>query len=139
VHIRALPAEAQILLDGGKVENPFDANFPRSDVRHSLLVKAPGYRAETQWISFGADSNLDIALQKGSGSHERKVALPAPPPVAGEPKPAPETKPEVKVAKPESKPEPKPAAKAETKPDAKPEAKPVYKGTKGKLITEFPE
>ncbi len=124
VVIRATPPQAQLLLDGGKVGNPFDASFPRGDVRHELTVKAPGHRTETQWITFEVDRTLDVALQKGSGTH-RVAALPTPP--SKTPSPVAAVKP------PETRP-------AEAKPpESKPaDGKPVYKGTKGKLITEFP-
>jgi serine/threonine-protein kinase len=93
VSIRATPPSAQLLLDDAPVPNPFTGQFPRGDLRHRLVVKAPGYRSEARWIAFDADRDLDIALVKGAGG----------------------------------------AATTDTK------SPPIYKGTKGKLITEFPE
>jgi eukaryotic-like serine/threonine-protein kinase len=121
ITLRTIPANAQVTLDDAKLQNPFEGSFPRSDARHRIEVKAPGYRTEAQWVTFDADRNLEIALVRGSGTHEAKVKLPAPPPTTAPPT----------VATPTTKP-------AET-PKTKPDEKPVYKGTKGKLITEFPE
>jgi hypothetical protein len=134
VTIRTLPANATVLLDGAKLDNPFSGSFPLSDARHRLEVKAPGHRTETQWIVFDQDRALEVPLQKGSGSHEQPVVkgkLPSPPRV--EDKPPPSTAPVITRKPDEKKPD-------EKKPDDKrPDEKPVYKGTKGKLITEFPE
>ena len=71
-------------------------------MRHRLVVKAAGFRTETDWITFDADRELLVKLEKGSGTHERD----------------------------------KPTG---TQPRTTPDGKPIYKGTKGKLITEFPE
>jgi serine/threonine-protein kinase len=100
VRIKTVPADAVVLLDEAKVSNPFDGKFARGDVKHRIVVKAPGYRTEAEWITFEADRDLEIKLEKGGGTHERGTK-----PVAA----TPET------------------------------GKPIYKGTKGKLITDFPD
>jgi hypothetical protein len=101
--IKTVPADAQLLIDDAKVSNPFSGKFPKGDVRHRLVVKAAGFRTESDWITFDADRELVVKLEKGSGTHER-------------------TKPPVTAAQPHDN-----------------DGKPIYKGTKGKLITEFPE
>jgi hypothetical protein len=101
--IKTVPADAQVLLDDARVANPFVGRFARGDVRHRLVVKANGYRSESQWITFDNDRDLIVKLEKGSGAPEQ------------------------------------PQQKDQKKPESAPEGKPIYKGTKGKLITTFPE
>ncbi len=134
--IRAQPATAELYLDNAKIDNPYDAHFPRSDAKHHLVGKAPGHRAESSWISFDQDHELTVTLVKGSGTHDMPRKLPSPPPVT-EPVVAnkSETKPEIKKPEPKKPPETKPIVA--DKPDNPDKA--VYKGTKGKLITEFPD
>jgi serine/threonine-protein kinase len=126
--IRTTPPTAEIRIDDAKVANPFEGDFPKNDLRHRIEVKASGFRSEAEWVTFEQDRALEIALVKGSGTHEssKHAKLPAPPPSTA---PAP-------VAAAPSKPEPKAESKKEEKAD--PNTK-IYKGTKGKLITDFPE
>ena len=132
VTIKAAPPDAQISLDGAKVPNPFDGNFQRNDVRHEIVVKAPGHRSESQWVTFEADRTVEVTLQKGSGTHEsKKVALPTLPKAPDEKAATPAEKPTVA-----EKPAQKPVEKAaEKKPD---DGKTIYKGTKAKILTDFP-
>jgi serine/threonine-protein kinase len=109
VTIRIEPAGAEVLLDDARLPLPFDGTFPRSNLRHRLLARAPGYRSEAEWVTFDADRALDLHLQRGAGSHERKPAAPAD---------------EHRAAATGARPEP---------------GKPVYKGTKGTLITDYPD
>ena len=51
---------------------PFDGSFPRGDLRHHLVVRAPGYRTEAQWITFDGDRALDRA--QGSARRARRSA-----------------------------------------------------------------
>ena len=69
------------------------------------MIKANGYRSETEWITFDSDKELVVKLEKGSGTHERV----------------------------------KPTAQNPAPPEVGPDGKPIYKGTKGKLITTFPD
>jgi hypothetical protein len=117
ITIHTQPAEAELLLDDAPVPNPFSGSFPKSDLRHRLVVKAPGHRSEAEWLVFDGDHTLDIQLARGAGAldvegHKRAAAFPTTPPVhAGTP----------------------------THSAHSSDPKPVYRGTKGKLITEFPE
>jgi serine/threonine-protein kinase len=103
LRVRTVPADAQLFLDDAAVANPFSGKFPRNDVKHRLTVKAAGYRSESEWLTFEADRTVTIALQKGSGTHEKKPTETA------------------------------------QQPEVDTHGKPIYKGTKGKLITTFPE
>jgi eukaryotic-like serine/threonine-protein kinase len=105
--IKTTPPDAQLLLDDAKVPNPFSGKFPKGDVRHRLVVKASGYRTESEWVIFDGDKDLQIKLEKGSGTHERNKPVAQTPENSGSP--------------------------------LGPDGKPIYKGTKGKLITTFPE
>jgi serine/threonine-protein kinase len=74
--IKTTPANAQLSIDDAHVPNPFSGKFPRGDMRHRLVVKAPGYRTEAEWIIFDGDKTIDVTLQKGSGTHERSNVKP---------------------------------------------------------------
>jgi serine/threonine-protein kinase len=150
VTIRTLPANAEVSLDEAPVANPFDADVPRGSTKHHVMVKAAGYKPDSQWITFDEDRKIEVSLQRELAppvaAHEHKGAKPAAkptPPRVTESKPVappPATKPPAVAPAPSPPPAPPPAAPAPAV--AKPEHKndkPVYKGTKGKLITDFPE
>jgi serine/threonine-protein kinase len=136
VTIKTQPPGAQLLLDDAPIANPFDGKFAKSDVKHRLTAKLSGFRTESDWITFDADRAIALTLTKGSDPVGTKK-LPSPPPTTPDrpttPGPTPTTSP--KATEPTA-----PTGKDKTAPD-KPDKgeKPVYKGTKGKLITEFPE
>jgi serine/threonine-protein kinase len=126
VSIKVMPPTAQLLLDDAPITNPFDGRFAKSDVKHRLTARLAGYKTETDWITFDSDRTIALSLQKGSDV-PTKGKLPSLPTTTGDPK----------ATDPKATDHGKTAVDKPDKPD-KPE-KPVYKGTKGKLITEFPE
>jgi len=91
VKISVAPASATVLLDDTKLTTPFDGSFQRGDVRHHLVVSAPGYRTEGQWVTFDADRAIEVKLARGSGSTDRKPPRPAPQPQP-QPQPQPDDK-----------------------------------------------
>ncbi len=111
--IHTEPPTALVTIDDAPVANPFTGEFPKSDVRHRLQAKATGYQNQAQWIAFDGDHELTLTLLRVPPPHEA------------------EAHPHGHDAK---------AVAGDPKGDAKTDnGKPVYKGTKGKLITEFPE
>jgi eukaryotic-like serine/threonine-protein kinase len=142
--IEATPRAAEILLDGARVTNPFRGTVSRSSTQHHVEVSAPGYAAESRWITFDDDRELVIPLVL-----EPSPSAPAPPdkPRAAS---ATATRPPVTKRAPSTSaaPVPKPvpeigSAAAVTPPPPPPPSsgsaeRPTYKGTKGKIITEYP-
>ena len=126
ISIKASPPEAQITLDDAPVANPFVGTFPRGDVRHRVVVKARGHRSEAAWVLFDEDRELEYALKRGSGTHEGE---------AGGQRPTSDKTAAVPTSSPSpsSPPSAQPGS-AETEPTTT-----TYKGTKGKLITTFPD
>ncbi len=111
--IHTEPATALITVDDAPVSNPFTGSFPKSDVRHHVMARATGYQNQAQWLAFDTDHELTMTLLR-----------------------APAIVPHEQVRHDH---ETKVDATNVAKPDVKSDGKPVYKGTKGKLITEFPE
>ncbi len=119
VTISVQPASAEVLLDDAKVTLPFDGTFPRSDRPHRVVARAPGYRGEAEWVTFDGDRAIDLKLAKGHGSHERKTTTTATTTTQAAPNGT-----AVTTKNPTNHPDP---------------GKPVYKGTKGTLITDYPD
>jgi serine/threonine-protein kinase len=123
--IRTIPPTAVLTLDDQKIDNPFEGSFAKSDVRHTLVVKAPGYKSESQLVTFDGDHAIEVALERGKD------------PKPGTGKPGPQVK--VDPPKPPDPQKPPEVVKGDPpKPDPG-KGKVIYKGTKGTLITDFPE
>ena len=61
----AAPQEATLFLDGKPlVGNPYQALLPKDARTHELRAEAPGYVTQTQSVSLGSASNLDLTLAK---------------------------------------------------------------------------
>jgi serine/threonine-protein kinase len=61
VKIAASPTDAEILLDGAKLDgNPFAGQFPKDPALHRLEVRSLGRRTEARMISL--DQNLDLLI-----------------------------------------------------------------------------
>ncbi|MDQ3340546.1 MAG: PEGA domain-containing protein, partial [Myxococcota bacterium] len=129
LRIETVPRDAEIVLDDAVVGNPFDGRFSRSELRHRMQVRAPGYKTDSRWVTFDDDQTLVITLEKDGVAEAKPVraSRPAKTTVAV---PA-VTKPPTEISKPADS---KPATTA----PATPGAKATYKGTKGSIITEYP-
>lgn len=64
VKISATPADAEILLDGAKLDgNPFAGQFPKDPALHRLELRCLGRRTEARMINLDQDLDLLIALE----------------------------------------------------------------------------
>ena len=95
--LRVVPSSAQLYIDDVAVSNPYVADRARETAMHRWRADAPGYAAKSSTLSFGADVDLEIALDRdpsvAAGSHgvilARPPSLPSPAPQAsGEAAPA---------------------------------------------------
>lgn len=80
IKIAASPADAQIYLDGAKLDsNPFKARLPKDAALHRLEVKCVGRLDETRLIRFDQDLDLLVSLQKDPAiRRSTNAAAPAP-------------------------------------------------------------
>lgn len=63
LRVRALPAEARILLDGAALDgNPFAGVLPADSSTHELRIEAPHHVTRRQSITLDQDLTLDVAL-----------------------------------------------------------------------------
>jgi serine/threonine-protein kinase len=117
LEVRATPATAQLTLDGKPLGNPYAGELPLDHDIHQIVAQAPGYKKDARTLVLDRDHALDVALER-----EAMPARPKPHPLAQPGKPP-------ATAQPPSQPQ--------VKTDES--GKPIYKGTKGTLITDFPE
>jgi eukaryotic-like serine/threonine-protein kinase len=82
LRISAEPANAEILLDGAKLEsNPFHGQLAKDSALHRLEVRAAGRRSDVRMIHLDQDLQLHIELNAWGGSGAA-VAAPATPAAA---------------------------------------------------------
>jgi hypothetical protein len=97
LRLRVVPSSAQLYVDDAAVSNPYVADRARETAMHRWRAEAPGYAAKSSTLSFGADVDMEIALDRdpsvAGGPHgvilARPPSLPSPAPQAsGEAAPA---------------------------------------------------
>jgi hypothetical protein len=79
VSVVAYPNDAQLFLDGRRIDNPFVQELAANNDSHRLEASADGYQASAQVVSFERDVQVVLELQK-SGTLRRTrgaVARPA--------------------------------------------------------------
>ena len=112
IRIATTPPTAELLIDGRRRANPFNAQLPYSEDMHSIEVRAPGFVTVMQDLDLSLTQEINLALERGSGTQDRRTARPSAP-TAG---PAPqETSPSGTPA-----PAPTPTATANPEPVARP-------------------
>lgn len=127
VQISTLPPDAEVLLDGEPISNPFDGEFERDKAAHELVVRREGFEetkrkmvlnsAQRIFIPLTAlSSEKDEAREPESERAEPRQMRPvsAAPRVAPPPKPTPEPAPEP-APNPAPAPAPEPAPTTELK------------------------
>jgi serine/threonine protein kinase len=67
LQLSALPANAELLLDGAKLEaNPFTGEMPQDSALHRFEARAPGRRTEARMVRFDHDLTLHVELVTAS-------------------------------------------------------------------------
>jgi eukaryotic-like serine/threonine-protein kinase len=137
--VRTTTPGARILVDGKEQANPYGEDLPNDGRVYDVEVSAPGYATYREKVTLDQPRTVVPALvaerptRAGKERHASHGRLPAAPP--GTPDPAPVERPAAKSDAPGH-------VKAEArKSEAAPKddkGAPIYKGTKGKLITDFP-
>ncbi len=82
INLDVEPKDATVEIDGVPVQGT-SLRLPRSSVKHTLTVRAPGYGIETREISAADNGALAIALKRAPGAAGKAGPLPraaAPPP-----------------------------------------------------------
>ncbi len=63
LRLQAIPAEAQITLDGEPLTNPYQATRAADSETHELVFSLDGYKPQTRSIHFSQNSELSIVLE----------------------------------------------------------------------------
>jgi hypothetical protein len=130
--VRSAAAGAQLFVDGKTVPNPYGEDLPADGRVYDVRIEAPGFLPFHDKITLnGPQTVAPVLVADAHKGQDKKNTdhgghrLPAAPP----------TPPEAIAKKTEARSEAKSDA---PKVEGKDEKTPIYKGTKGKLITEFP-
>ncbi|HVK70537.1 MAG TPA: hypothetical protein VM694_39055, partial [Polyangium sp.] len=90
--VRAIPAQAELFLDGAHLPtNPFTGKFPADGASHRVHAEARDHRSAAQIVTFDKDTKLELVLEPKSGAAqasnttgddppEEPAATPTPPP-----------------------------------------------------------
>lgn len=77
LQLSATPAEAELVLDGAKLEgNPFSGQLPKDAALHRLEVRAPGRKGEARMVRLDADLTLHIELGFASAPSGNPAKVP---------------------------------------------------------------
>jgi serine/threonine-protein kinase len=69
ITVRAIPAHADVFLDGARLPtNPFTGKFPADGVSHRLHAEAVDYRIAGKIVTFDRDGSIELVLEAKSGS-----------------------------------------------------------------------
>jgi serine/threonine-protein kinase len=83
LQLSTLPANAELFLDGAKLEgNPFSGQLTKDGALHRLEVRAPGRKTDTRMINLDDDLQLHIELRPLPASAATPEPSGAPPSVA---------------------------------------------------------
>jgi serine/threonine-protein kinase len=80
LRLSAVPANAELILDGAKLEgNPFSGQLAKDGALHRLEVRAPGRKSEARMINLDDDLQLHIELRPLGAAAAAPEASVAPP------------------------------------------------------------
>lgn len=93
VRITTRPPDAEIRVDGAKVDNPYEGRFRRGAPDVKVEVTARGYEPAAQLVTLSQDRELEIELERRTSVPRRDAGAPvadasAPPPPPPPPPPA---------------------------------------------------
>jgi serine/threonine-protein kinase len=74
IRIATTPPGAELLIDGRRRANPFNAQLPYSEEMHSIEVRAPGFVTVMQDLDLSLTQEISIPLERGSGTQDRRTA-----------------------------------------------------------------
>ncbi len=73
------PDDAELLLDGNRVANPFDAELPQSTEVHRLEARRGGFRSVMQDLVLQYAQTVRVRMRRGSGVEDQRARRAAPP------------------------------------------------------------
>ncbi len=79
IRLSTTPPTAELLIDGRRRANPFNAQLPYSEALHTIEVRAPGYMTVMQDLDLSLTQEITIPLEAGNGMQDRRVARARPP------------------------------------------------------------
>ena len=74
IRLSTTPPTAELLIDGRRRANPFNAQLPYSEDLHTVEVRAPGYMTVMQDLDLSLTQEITIPLERGTGTQDRRVA-----------------------------------------------------------------
>jgi hypothetical protein len=77
LRIATNPEDAELLLDGEAVGNPYDADVPKGG-KHRLRATAPGHRSRELTVAFDRDRSVALRLDKVAAPKPKAAAKPRP-------------------------------------------------------------
>jgi serine/threonine protein kinase len=79
VQIAVEPSEANLLLDGNPIANPFDADLPQVSEPRRLEARLEGYQTQVRDLSLMYPQRVNFALRRGTGvDDQRRARAPQP-------------------------------------------------------------
>ena len=76
--LTAVPAIAQVSIDGAPVTAPYDARLPRDKRDHLVRVEAPGFEPHVETVRFESDVTMAVVLTKPAGAASASAAAQSP-------------------------------------------------------------
>jgi serine/threonine-protein kinase len=74
IRISTTPPNAELLIDGRRRANPFNAQLPYSEEMHTVEVRSPGFMTVMQDLDLSLTQEISIPLERGTGTQDRRVA-----------------------------------------------------------------
>ncbi|MDI3287164.1 serine/threonine-protein kinase [Polyangium sp. 15x6] len=69
IKVRAIPAQAEIFLDGAHLPtNPFTGKFPADGASHRVHAEARDHRSAAQIVTFDKDAKIELVLEPKGGA-----------------------------------------------------------------------
>jgi hypothetical protein len=73
IRISTTPPGAELLIDGRRRANPFNAQLPYSEDMHTVEVRSPGFMTVMQDLDLSLTQEITIPLERGTGTQDRRA------------------------------------------------------------------
>jgi len=73
IRISTTPVGAELLIDGRRRANPFNAQLPYSEDMHTVEVRSAGFMTVMQDLDLSLTQEITIPLERGTGTQDRRA------------------------------------------------------------------
>jgi len=73
IRLSTTPPGAELLIDGRRRANPFNAQLPYSEEMHTVEVRSPGFMTVMQDLDLSLTQEITIPLERGTGTQDRRA------------------------------------------------------------------